>query len=140
MPVVAGSTRFQPVYVVDVVQAIVASLANPAVFGGQTYELGGPRVYAFRDLIGWIMREVRADKSLVEVPDFVAGMMARVGNFVPGAPMTSDQWTMLQSDNVANGLGLSAFGIEPTPLEAVAPTYLERYRTGGRFHRDRIAS
>lgn len=136
VPVVAGNTRFQPVFVVDVAKAIVAALARPGEYGGKTFELGGPRVYAFRDIIAWILREIRSTKSMVEVPDLAARLMGRTGDFVPLVPMTSGQFTMLQSDNVAKGAGFDAFGIVPVPLEAVAPAYLERYRTAGRFHRD----
>ncbi len=136
IPVVAGGTRFQPVFVVDVAKAIVAALADPATFGGSTFELGGPKVYAFRDLIAWIAREIRVEKSLIDVPPFAAKLMGRAGDILPFLPMTSGQYIMLQSDNVAAPPGLAAFGIAPTPLEAVAPAYLERYRTAGRFHRD----
>ncbi len=136
MPVVAGGTRFQPVYVVDLARAIVAALASPDRYGGATFELGGPRVYAFRDIIAWIMREIRVDKPLIEVPPFAAKLMGRAGDVLPLVPMTSGQYVMLQSDNVAAPPGLAAFGIAATPLEAVAPAYLERYRTSGRFHRD----
>lgn len=136
VPVIAGGTRFQPVYVVDLARAIAAALAEPARFGGQTFELGGPRTYAFREIIAWIVHEIRSAKSLVEVPDAVARIMGRAGDTLPFVPMTSGQFEMLQSDNVATGPGLAAFGIAPTPLEAVAPAYLERYRTGGRFHRE----
>lgn len=136
VPVVAGNTRFQPVYVKDVADAIVAAITDPANYGGQTFELGGPRVYHFRDIIAWIMGEIRVTKSVIEVPDLAARLMGRAGDFLPFMPMTSGQWTMLQSDNVAQGTGLDAFGIAATPLEAIAPAYLERYRTAGRFHRD----
>ena len=136
VPVVAGGTRFQPVYVGDVAAAIVAALADPAAFGGKVFELGGPRVYHFRDIIAWIMREIRVDKAMVEMPAFAARAMGRAGDLLPFVPMTSGQYTMLQSDNVAVAPGLAAFGIAPTPLEAIAPAYLERYRTAGRFHRD----
>jgi NADH dehydrogenase len=136
MPIVAGDTRFQPVYVVDLARAIVAALADPGRFGSHIFELGGPRVYAFRDIIAWIMRETRVGKPLIEVPGFAARMMGRAGDLLPFVPMTSGQYVMLQSDNVAAPPGLAAFGIDPTPLEAIAPAYLERYRTAGRFHRD----
>jgi NADH dehydrogenase len=136
MPVVAGRTRFQPVYVGDIAQAVAAALTDPATFGGHTYELGGPRVYSFRELLAWIVREVRADKPLVDVPDAVAALMARMSGALPGMPMTQDQWLMLQSDNVAHGDGLAAFGIVATPMEAIAPAYLERFRSAGRFHRE----
>ncbi len=136
VPVVAGATKFQPVYVLDVAKAVVAALSDPVRFGGQVFELGGPRVYAFSDLIAWILREIRVSKPIIEVPPFAAKLMARAGDIVPGAPMTTDQWTMLQSDNIAANDGLAALGVAATPLEGIAPQYLERYRTGGRFHRD----
>ncbi len=136
VPVIAGDTRFQPVYVVDVARAIVAALATPATYGGKTFELGGPRVYAFRDIIAWILGEIRSTKRLVEVPSAAARLMGRAGDVLPFVPMTSGQFVMLQSDNVAQPPGLAAFGIDPTPVEAVAPAYLERYRTAGRWHRD----
>jgi uncharacterized protein YbjT (DUF2867 family) len=139
MPVIAGDTKFQPVYVRDVARAIVAALADPARFGGKTYDLGGPRVYTFRALLAWILQEIRVDKPLVDIPPFAAKAMAQLGKLLPGMPMTYDQWLMLQSDNVAVGPGLAEFGIEPTPMEAIAPGYLERFRTAGRFHRDRAA-
>lgn len=140
VPVVAGSARFQPVYVLDVAQAVATALADPVRFGGKVYELGGPTRYAFRDLIAWIMREIRVGKPMIEVPALIAKAMARAGDFVPGAPMTSDQWMMLQNDNVAEGPGLEALGISATPMESIAPRYLERYRSGGRFHRDAAPS
>lgn len=136
VPVIAGGVRFQPVFVVDVARAIVAALADPVKFGGKTFELGGPKVYQFRSLIAWILREIRSTKAMVEVPDAVARAMGRAGDVLPFVPMTSGQFAMLQSDNVAAPPGLAAFGIDPAPLEAVAPAYLERYRTGGRFHRE----
>ena len=136
VPIVAGDTRFQPVYVKDLADAIVAAIADPGPYGGQVFELGGPRVYHFRDIIAWIMAEIRVTKTAVEVPPAAAKLMGRAGDFLPFMPMTSGQWTMLQSDNVVQGPGFDAFGITPVPLEAVAPAYLERYRTAGRFHRD----
>ena len=132
VPVIAPQTRFQPVYVLDVARAIVAALSAP---GGRLLEIGGPRAMSMRELNAWILAETRIDKPLVDVPDAVAGLMASFG-FLPGAPLTRDQWRMLQSDNVVTGEdGLSAFGIRATPLEAVAPAYLVRYRKQGRFNR-----
>lgn len=139
VPVIAGDTRFQPVHVVDVAKAITAALGDPARFGGQVFELGGPRTYSFREIIAWILREIRSRKSMVEVPDAVARLMGRAGDIVPLVPMTSGQFAMLQSDNVARGPGFDAFGIDPVPMEAAAPLYLERYRSGGRFHRELAA-
>ena len=129
-------------FVLDVARAIVAALSDPAAHGGKTYSLGGPRIYSFREILMWIVSQVRAGKTLVDVPDRAAALMARLGDFVPGAPMTSDQWEMLQHDNVVpdGSPGLAELGVQPTPLESIAPAYLERYRTGGRFHRDPLVA
>lgn len=141
MPVVAGGTRFQPVYVRDVARAVVAALADPAAYGGRTYELGGPRRYAFRELVAWILREIGSTKSMIELPNALAALMGKAGDILPFLPMTSDQWAMLQRDNiVADGApGLAELGVAATPLEAVAPEWLVRYRRGGRFATDRAA-
>lgn len=135
LPVVAPNTRFQPVYVLDVARAIAAAVDEPARFAGQTLELGGPRVWTMRELQAWIVDQTYAAKPLVDVPDFVASNLAAFTGWLPGAPLTRDQWLMLQADNVVAGAnGLESFGIRPTPLEAVAPTYLVRYRKHGRFN------
>lgn len=134
MPIVAADTKFQPVYVGDVARCVAAALNDPARFGGQTYELGGPRALTMRDLIAYILAETYVSKPIVEIPDVAAGLMASLFGWLPGAPLTSDQWTMLQSDNVVRGEnGLTAFGVAATPLEAIAPSYLVRYRRQGRW-------
>lgn len=134
VPVVRGVTKFQPVYVGDVAAAAVAALADPRSFGGRTFELGGPDVLSMRALIDWIVAETGQQPMIVDMPDGIAAMIAAFG-FLPGAPITSDQWKMLQSDNVvAPGAdGLAAFGIAPTPLAAVAAGWLVQYRRNGRF-------
>ena len=136
MPVVEGETRFQPVHVVDVARAVVASLDTPARYGGAAFELGGPTIYTMRQLLAWIMREIRVDKPMVDVPALAARLIARAGDLLPGLPITSDQLRMLRHDNVvgAGVPGLEAFHIAPTPMEAVAPQWLERYRRFGRFN------
>ena len=142
VPVVAGNTRFQPVYVLDVAQGIAAALADPAAHGGKTYSLGGPKAYSFREILAYIRDQVRPQKSLVEVPDAAASLMASLGSYLPFAPMTKDQWLMLQRDTVVEpgDLTLADLGIEATPLESIAPAYLDRYKTGGRFHRDPLVA
>lgn len=130
MPVVAGDTKFQPVFVGDVARAILAALDRP----GETFELGGPQVMTMREIMAFIARETGQEKSMVEVPDAGARLMASFG-FLPGAPMTMDQYRMLQKDNVvaAGAAGLEALGIAGVPLSAVAGDWLSRYRRGGRF-------
>ena len=136
LPVIAPNTRFQPAYVLDVAKAIAMAATAPADFAGKTYELGGPKAWSMRELLAWIVAETYADKPLVEVPAALASRMASLTGWLPGAPLTRDQWLMLQRDNVvaAGALGFEAFGIAPVPLEAIAPAYLVRYRKQGRFN------
>jgi NADH dehydrogenase len=133
-PVIAPNTRFQPVYVRDVARAIVAAALDPATYAGKIYEVAGPDVMTMRELTQRIGSMAGLSPQLVDMPDFAANGLSYLG-FLPGAPLTRDQWLMLQQDNVAakKSGGLAAFGIEPTPLAAVAPEWLARFREGGRF-------
>ena len=133
VPVLRAHTKFQPVYVADVAQAVVAALGSERA-RGKTFELGGPDVLSMGDLIRWIAGAIGREPTIVEIPDMIGGLIA-MGGFLPGAPITLDQWRMLQKDNVAAGgtEGLAAFGIAPTPLDAIAPGWLVRYRRHGRF-------
>ena len=132
MPVISGDTRFQPVYVGDVADAVMAVLTRDDA-KGRTYELGGPRVWTFREILSWILRETRRNRPLIEVPMSVARLQARIGELVPGKPFTRDQLVLLGRDNVVSeGMpGLQDLGIVPTPVELVVPEYLDRYRVGG---------
>ena len=132
LPVLAANRRFQPVFVRDLGKAIAAASIDPEEFGGKTFEIGGPQVMTMRELNRAIAEAAGQHPEIIEVPDFVGDAMSRLG-FLPGAPLTRDQWIMLQNDNVATGPGLEAFGIPPTPLAAVAPDWLGRFRKGGRF-------
>jgi len=133
-PVIAPNTRFQPVYVHDLAEAIAAAAMDPGRHAGKTYEIGGPEVMTMRELSAAIARHSGQHPEFVDLPDFAANMISYFG-FLPGAPLTRDQWRMLQHDNVCakKARGLDAFGITPTPLAAVAPDWLARFRHGGRF-------
>jgi uncharacterized protein YbjT (DUF2867 family) len=130
VPVVAPHTRFQPVWVRDVAQGIVQALGRP----GEIFEFGGPDVMTMREIFQFLAREIGGNKRFVDVPDSGARTLAAFG-FLPGAPLTKDQYRMLQRDNIVSGAhpGLDALGIQPTPIAAVAPEWLVRYRKGGRF-------
>lgn len=136
VPVVRPDVRFQPVFVGDVAAAISRVLAQPENFGGRTFELGGPDIMTMAELFRWIAGHVGRRPTFVDMPDAAARLLARL----PGSPMSWDQWLMLQHDNVADGEGdLSALGVAPTPLDAVAPGWLVQYRRNGRFAKDAIA-
>lgn len=134
VPVLRANVKFQPVFVGDVAAGIVTALGDPERFGGRTIELGGPDVIAMGALQRWIAEEIGRDPTFVDVPDMVGGIISGAG-FLPGAPITRDQWLMLQRDNVvsAGTEGFAALGITPAPLAAVAPNWLVRYRRNGRF-------
>ncbi len=136
VPVVRAPAKFQPVFAADVADAVAAAIRTPEAYAGKTFELGGPDVISMGKLIRWLAKTIGRDPSIVEIPDMLGALIAR-GGFLPGAPITWDQWQMLQTDNVvANGAdGLAAFGIVPTPLDAVAPGWLVRFRKAGRFGR-----
>ncbi|MES2495429.1 MAG: complex I NDUFA9 subunit family protein [Pseudomonadota bacterium] len=135
VPVLRGAVKFQPVWVADVAKAIAAAALDPAVYGGKTYEFGGPEVVTMAELNAWLAKATGHNPTYVPVPDAIGAVLATVAGMLPGAPITRDQWLMLQSDNVvAPGMkGLEAFGIKPTPMEAVALSWLVSYRSHGRF-------
>jgi NADH dehydrogenase len=133
LPLIAGGqTRFQPVYVGDVANAILAALQD-AKTEGQTYELGGPGIYTFEELLRYILRETGRTAALVPLPEPIALFEAWFLEKLPKPLLTRDQVILLRRDNVvAPGMpGLAELGVTPTPLEAIAPAYLARYRRGG---------
>jgi NADH dehydrogenase len=136
VPVLRGAVRFQPVYVADVAQAVIAALVDSEAHGGKTYELGGPDILTMSELFRWIGDAIGSRRSFIELPDALGSMIAAFG-FLPGAPITGDQWRMLQRDNVVSSgaEGIAAFGLTPTPLASVAPAWLVRFRRHGRFGR-----
>ena len=134
LPVIAPRTRFQPVFVRDLAQAIAMAALDPARFGGRDYDLAGPETLTMRELNERIAALAGHAPEMIDVPDFAASAMSKLG-FLPGAPLSRDQWIMLQDDNVAaeGSSGLDAFGIAPTALASVAPGWLGRFVKGGRF-------
>lgn len=136
LPLVGGGvTRFQPVYVGDVADAVLAAVEGEAA-QGQTYELVGPRTYSFKELIDFTLAQVgRPTKKRLSLGFGIAGLLGGILQNLPGKMLTADQVELLKSDNVASGAkpGLSDLGIQPTAVEVVVPTYLDKYRIGGRF-------
>ncbi|MEQ8440809.1 MAG: complex I NDUFA9 subunit family protein [Alphaproteobacteria bacterium] len=129
-----GETKFQPVYVGDVADAIVASLFDPAQ-KGRTFELGGPTVYSFKQLMELTMAETGRHVGLVPVPWELARIKAFFLEMLPVPPLTRDQVELMKTDNVCSGdlPGLSDLGIAATAAEVILPSYLDIYRKGGRY-------
>jgi NADH dehydrogenase len=134
-----GKARVQPVFVGDVADAVAAVLARPAT-AKTVFELGGPTIYSYRELAALTLREIDRKKPILGLPaglmklaGFLAQQIAFTG-LVP--PITADQVELMLHDNVvrAGAPGLADLGIVPTSAEAILPTYLDRYRVGGRYN------
>jgi uncharacterized protein YbjT (DUF2867 family) len=135
VPVIRPTARLQPVWVADVAKAIAAAVLDPRTHAGKMYELGGPEVITMEGLNRWIGTATGRNRPMWAMPDELGAMMVKAMGWMPGAPITGDQWAMLGRDNVAgvHADGFGAFGITPAPLAAVAPAWLVRYRRHGRF-------
>jgi NADH dehydrogenase len=140
LPLIGGGhTKFQPVFMSDVAAAILRCLSDSAT-AGKTYELGGPTVYSFKELLQLILRETGRKRLLVPVPFFLASLKAfflqMPSLILPVAPLlTVDQVRLLETDNVvhAGALTLADLGIAPDAVEAVVPSYLWRFRPKGQY-------
>ena len=135
LPVLRGAWRLQPVHAADLGKAIALAALDPGTHSGETYELGGPQVMTMAELNRWICEATGRGRPVVEIPDAIGRMIARLTGWLPGAPISWDQWLMLERDNVAAGPGFAAFGLRPAPLAAIADGWLTLYRRRGRFAR-----
>jgi uncharacterized protein YbjT (DUF2867 family) len=138
-----GQTKFQPVFAGDVARAILKAVGG-ATKGGTVYELGGPEVRSFKELMEYVLAVTERRRLLVPLPFALAKLQAFFLQFMPTPLLTPDQVELLRSDNVvsqaavAEGRTLEALGIEPAALEAIVPSYLWRFRKTGQF-RGRVA-
>jgi NADH dehydrogenase len=137
LPLIGGGhTRFQPVFVGDVAQAIAILTGAPDAQG--VYELGGRATLSFKELMELILVEIDRRRLLLPLPFGVASLIGAAGDLVSGViapPLTSDQVELLKGDNVVSGAypGLPELGITAATLQAILPTYLYRYRKGGQY-------
>jgi NADH dehydrogenase len=144
LPLVGGGlTRFQPAFVGDVARAI-ADAVDGGARPGTIYELGGPDVRTFKELMQFVLRTIKRKRLLVPLPFFLAKMQAAVLQYFPTPPLTPDQVELLRADNVVSDAAkaelrtLQGLGIEPETIEAIVPSYLWRFRRTGQF-RSRVA-
>jgi NADH dehydrogenase len=144
LPLVGGgTTRFQPVYAGDVAAAIAKAVAGQAG-AGKVYELGGPEVMTFKEILQYVLATIGRRRLLVPIPFWVAKLEAFFFEFMPKPLLTRDQVELLRTDNVvseaarAEGRTLEGLGIVPRSAEAIVPSYLWRFRKTGQFH-DRVA-
>jgi len=134
LPAICGDSLFQPVYVRDVADAVLAALQSGDA-RGRTFELGGPDVLSFTAILQMISDLTGLDRPVVPLSDFTSGLLAKMGDILPFMPMNSDQLAMLKKGNIcAAGMpGLKELGVTPTPLAGFIPEMMMRFRRGGRF-------
>jgi uncharacterized protein YbjT (DUF2867 family) len=142
LPLIGGSTKFQPVHVGDVADAVAAALAKPEA-QGQTYELGGPRTYTMKEMLQYITRTIDRPRVLLPIPmlfaaplGYTIGALSKLNPFF-GPPLTGDQVQMLKDDNIVAPGARTIQDLGVTTLETVetiVPTYLWRHRPHGQFH------
>jgi uncharacterized protein YbjT (DUF2867 family) len=144
LPLVGGgTTRFQPVYAGDVAEAIAKAVAGQTG-AGKVYELGGPEVMTFKEILQYVLATIGRRRLLVPIPFWAAKLKAFFFEFMPKPVLTRDQVELLRSDNVvsdaarAESRTLEGLGIVPRSAEAIVPSYLWRFRKTGQFH-DRVA-
>ena len=135
LPLIGGGhTKFQPVFVGDVADAIVKCVSDTAT-KGKTYELGGPGTYSFKALMQLVLQETGRSRLLLPVPFWLASIKAMFLQFLPGKLLTPDQVTSLKADNLVspNALTFKDLGIAPDSIEAILPSYLWRFRPRGEY-------
>jgi NADH dehydrogenase len=136
LPLIGGGrTRYQPVYVGDVADAVLAALTRDDA-AGRTFELGGPTVYTFKELMAYILKVTGRRRLLLTLSFDLARLQARFLQYLPEPPLTTDQIELLKHDNVVSpeAAGLAELGVQPTPVEVVVPQYLRAYaRPGARL-------
>ncbi|MCA1804735.1 MAG: complex I NDUFA9 subunit family protein [Xanthomonadaceae bacterium] len=130
-PLACAEARFAPVYVGDVVEAFLRCLEDDST-AGLRLDLCGPRVYTLHELVKYTARQLGLRRIILDLPDFLARLQARVLQFVPGKPFTMDNYWSLQIDSVCQEDGCARLGIQPRSVEAIVPGYL-----GGKRPRDR---
>ena len=145
LPLIGGGlTRFQPVFVGDVAEAIARAVDGNAR-PGTIYELGGPEVRTFKELMEYVLTATERKRLLLPLPFPLATLQAQFLQWLPKPLLTPDQVESLRTDNVVSdaavreGRTLQGLGIEPTAMEVIVPSYLWRFRKTGQYRTDRVA-
>ena len=143
LPLVGAETKFQPVYVGDVAEAIARSVDGKTSAG--IYELGGPEALSFRECMVRMLEIIERKRWIVNTPWPIASLMGSLVGWLPNPPITSDQVELLRHHNVVSaaareaGRTLEGLGIEAHSIDAILPAYLWTFRVAGQFTNDRLA-
>lgn len=135
LPVFGPQAKLQPLFVDDAAEAVAASLADPARHGGKIFEIGGPEVITMLELHQRLAAAQGRSRFFAELPDFVSAGFAALTGWLPGAPLSSDQWALLKAGNVVSGRlpGLKELGVTPRALGLFLDRWMVRFRKHGRF-------
>ena len=135
LPVFAPTAKLQPLYVDDAAEAVGNALAQPALHGGKTYEIAGPEAISMADLNRRIAQAQGRRRVFLDLPDTISAAFATLTGWLPGAPLSKNQWLLLKDGNVLSGKmpGLAELGIAPRPLGLFLDRWLTRFRVHGRF-------
>lgn len=135
LPVFAPAAKLQPLFVDDAAEAVANALANPAAHGGKTYEIGGPEAVTMLELNQRIAAAAGRKPLLLELPDAVSEGIATLTGWLPGAPISRQQWLLLKAGNVVSGKypGMAELGAQARPMGLFLDRWLVRYRKHGRF-------
>lgn len=135
LPIFGPNAVMQPLEVGDAAEAIANALSNPTQHGGKTYEIAGPEVLTMAQINRMIADAQGRKRIFVELPDAVSNAIAVSTGWLPGAPLSHDQWRLLQAGSVASGVrpGIAALGVTPRPLGLFLERWMTRYRKHGRF-------
>jgi uncharacterized protein YbjT (DUF2867 family) len=135
LPVFAPEARMQPLFVDDLAEAVGNAVAVPDMAAGKIFELAGPETVSMIELHRRIANAQARNRSFIELPDAVGSGLATVMGFLPGGPISSDQYTLLKAGSVASGKlpGITDLGVHPRPLELFLDRWMVSYRKHGRF-------
>jgi NADH dehydrogenase len=134
VPVFGPEAKLQPLNVDDAAEAMANALGDPARHGGKTYDIAGPEPISMLDLNRRIAAAQHRERTFIALPDAVSGAFAAMTGWLPGAPLSSDQWALLKVGNVLQGAnGMDALGVTPRPLGLFLDRWMVRYRKHGRF-------
>ncbi len=137
LPLIGGGhTKFQPVYVGDIAQAVTNILIeDKGAYVGHTYQLGGPEIMTFREIYKTLLAEINRERTLIPIPWSLAKVQGMILGLMPKPLLTCDQVKSLQTDNIVDedALGLKDLGVKPTALGIMLPHYLSNFRRGGPF-------
>ena len=134
LPVFGPEAKLQPLNVDDAAEAIANALSDPARHGAKTYDIAGPEPISMLDLNRRIAAAQGRERGFLALPDPVSGAFAAMTGWLPGAPLSSDQWALLKAGNVLHGVnGMDALGVAPRPLGLFLDRWMVRYRKHGRF-------